>query len=154
MGLRYTNVFGPREPIEGRMSSVISQWLWRSARGKAIEIYDGTHDSGRDFIEVHRIARVILRRLKDTGKDSARGVFNLGSGVTVTFGELITWCSAFAGIDVEVHTIPFTIAEQYQHWTSVNMDALGQYYPDLIVANHESLKAYAQECWRSHREST
>ncbi len=154
MELRYTNVFGLREPIEGRMSSVISQWLWRSARGKFIEIFDGTQDSGRDFVEVHRVAGAIARRLQDTGQDPARGIFNFGSGVTVTFGEIIEWCREFAGTAVDVRTIPFLIGEQYQHWTSVNMDALGRYYPELKVADHKSLKAYAQECWRSHRETS
>lgn len=150
MGLRYTNVFGPHEPTEGRMSSVISQWLRRSAQGEPIQIFEGTEESGRDFVEVDRIARVVLRRLEDNGPAGARGVFNLGSGVTVKFRELIDWCSNFAGSQVEVRTIPFTIAGQYQHWTSVDMGALGCHYPDLVVTGHDLLRSYAHQCWRSH----
>ncbi|WP_204326026.1 NAD-dependent epimerase/dehydratase family protein [Sulfitobacter sediminilitoris] len=151
IGLRYTNVFGPREPISGRMASVISRWLCNSARREPIEIFEGTEDSGRDFVEVHRIARVILRRILDDSKDSARGVFNMGSGTTVTFGELLNWCREFAGEAIKVRTVPFHIGEQYQHWTSVDMGLLAQHYPDQTVSDKESLKEYARYCWASHK---
>jgi len=148
MGLRYTNVFGPSEPTEGRIASVISHWLKSSAHGEPIHIFEGTEESGRDFVEVDRITSVILRRLTDPAPP--RGVFNLGSGVTTTFSELIQWCREFAGKPIQVRTVPFTIAHQYQHWTCVDMSALAKFYPRLVIADRNALKEYARKCWKSH----
>ncbi len=149
MGLRYTNVFGPHEPLEGRMASVISKWLQRSARGLPIDIFEGTRASGRDFVEVDRIAFVISQRLTRPSPPHPRGVFNLGSGITVTFGELIDWCQDFAGQPMALRTIPFTIGSQYQHWTGADMSTLIVYHPNLNWGDRDRLKKYAERCWRA-----
>ncbi|HUY47450.1 MAG TPA: NAD-dependent epimerase/dehydratase family protein [Streptosporangiaceae bacterium] len=153
LGLRYTNAFGPNEPTHGRMASVISKWLQQSASGQPIEIFDGTEDSGRDFVEVDRITAVILRRLARSTQPKPCGVFNLGSGTTVTFGELIDWCRDFSGQPPAIRAIPFTIGHQYQHWTSADMTALIAYYPDLGWGDRRRLKEYAGLCWRAFRAS-
>jgi ADP-L-glycero-D-manno-heptose 6-epimerase len=149
LGLRYTNVFGPNEPIDGRAPSVISRWLRSSARAEPLEIFAGTRASGRDFVPVDRVATVIARRLADAGAAAPRGIFNLGSGVTITFGELIDWCREFSGGSLSVRDIPFAIEDQYQHWTAADMSALSAHYPDLGWGDYQLLKAYANACWRS-----
>jgi ADP-L-glycero-D-manno-heptose 6-epimerase len=149
LGLRYTNVFGPNEPIRGRMASIISQWLARSARGETIEIFEGTQRSGRDYVEVDRIAAVIERRLDSAAQEGPRGVFNLGSGVTLMFDELIGWCGEFANGPLSVRCIPFTIEHQYQHWTEADMSRLIPWYPELPWGDREQLKVYAAGCWPS-----
>lgn len=82
VGLRYFNVYGPRERHKGRMASVALHCFDQLRAEGRVRLFEGSHgcENGgqkRDFVFVDDIARVNLHFL-DHPEQS--GIFNLGSG--------------------------------------------------------------------------
>lgn len=83
VGLRYFNVFGPREATKGRPASMIYHLANQMREGKRPRIFKwGEHV--RDFIYVKDIVSANLCAM--TGKS---GVYNVGTGIGTSFNELI-----------------------------------------------------------------
>lgn len=84
MGMRYFNVYGPRQDPASPYSGVISKWSDALRTGRPLRIFgDGLQT--RDFIYVKDIARYnVLALQRDQG-----GVCNVGTGKSVTLMALI-----------------------------------------------------------------
>ena len=82
--LRYTNVFGPRQPIYGEVG-VIAIYTDRLIKGKELIIFgDGEHQ--RDYIYVADVVEFTVKSMQfDTPS-----VYNVGRGVPVTVNEVFT----------------------------------------------------------------
>lgn len=90
VGLRYFNVYGPREEHKGRMASVAYhcyQQLRRDGRVELFGEHGGFPPGGhlRDFVAVEDVARVNLHFFDHPQRS---GIFNLGSGQARTFNEV------------------------------------------------------------------
>ena len=86
VGLRYFNVFGPRQNPDGPYSAVIPKWIKKMLSNEDIEIYgDGT--TSRDFCYIQN---VIHANLLSAAKSNEIGVdfFNVAYGETTTLNEL------------------------------------------------------------------
>lgn len=90
VGLRFFNVYGPRQDPNSPYSGVISVFCRRILEGLPVEIYgDGTQL--RDFVYVTDVATAMLRAMDARGLRSR--VFNVCSGAGTTIrdlGELIS----------------------------------------------------------------
>lgn len=85
LGLRYFNVFGPRQDPHSPYSGVISIFTEKIRNGEPISIY-GDGKATRDFVSVFDVARAnLLALLSD-----ASGVCNIGSGEGQTIQEVVT----------------------------------------------------------------
>lgn len=98
-GLRYFNVFGPRQDPNGAYAAVIPHWIENVLEGKPITI-NGSAEITRDFCFVGDVVRANIlaaRCAKPSGE-----VLNIASGRSVTLAELLdtirTVASAF-GVD-------------------------------------------------------
>ena len=90
VGLRYFNVYGPRESHKGRMASVAYHFFNQyRAEGKVklFEGSDGYADGGqlRDFISIEDVVKVNMHFL-DNPHES--GIFNLGTGQAQSFNDV------------------------------------------------------------------
>ena len=54
IGLRYFNVFGPRQDPNGAYASVISRWISEMLRGESVTI-NGTRETSRDFCYIDNV---------------------------------------------------------------------------------------------------
>ncbi len=59
IGLRYFNVFGPRQDPEGAYAAVIPKWIAAMARGEAVRI-NGDGETSRDFCHVENVIQANL----------------------------------------------------------------------------------------------
>ena len=89
-GLRYFNVYGPREQHKGRMASVAlhhSQQFAADGRVRLFGAYGGyaAGAQSRDFVHVDDVVAVNLWFLEHGG---ASGVFNVGSGRSQPFNDV------------------------------------------------------------------
>ncbi len=84
VGLRYFNVYGPREFHKGHAASMIYQLYSQIVAGKAPRIFKWG-DQFRDFIYVKD---VVLANIKSS-EHSGSGVFNVGTGIGTTFNQVI-----------------------------------------------------------------
>ena len=85
-GLRYFNVFGPRQDPNGAYAAVIPRWISAVKSGDVPVIYgDGTQS--RDFCAVQNVVKANL--LAATSPESSGQVFNIGCGVRTSLNELL-----------------------------------------------------------------
>lgn len=90
VGLRYFNVYGPREQHKGRMASVAYHFFNQyRAEGKVklFEGCDGYANGGqlRDFVSIEDVVRVNMHFLDSPG---GSGIFNLGTGKAQSFNDV------------------------------------------------------------------
>jgi ADP-L-glycero-D-manno-heptose 6-epimerase len=103
VGLRYFNVYGPRESHKGRMASVAFHHYNQFRAARKVKLFEGCDgyadgEQKRDFVYVEDVAKVNLYFLDYPRKS---GIFNLGTGRAQSFNELavanVNACRALAG---------------------------------------------------------
>lgn len=86
VGLRYFNVFGPRQDPDGAYAAVVPRWIGELLDGDTPTIY-GDGETSRDFCYVANAVQANLRAA--TGPSSATGaVYNVAVGERTTLREL------------------------------------------------------------------
>jgi UDP-N-acetylglucosamine/UDP-N-acetylgalactosamine 4-epimerase len=86
VGLRYFNVFGPRQDPNGPYAAVIPRWLAALAEGKPVEIY-GDGRTSRDFCFVANAVQANLLAALKVGAVSDT-VYNVSVGGKTSLSEL------------------------------------------------------------------
>lgn len=94
IALRYFNVFGPRQDPSSPYSGVISIFVDRVARGQAPTIF-GDGEQTRDFVHV---ADVVAANLGAGLGAVTHGVFNIGSGNTLSLNQLFASIAGETGL--------------------------------------------------------
>ncbi len=129
VGLRYFNVYGPREGHKGNMASValhFNQELKETGQVKLFAGCDGYGDGEqrRDFIFVGDVAKVNLWFIDNPDKS---GIFNLGTGNSGTFNQVANAVIKWHG-NGEIEYIPFPdhLKGSYQSFTQADMSHLRQ----------------------------
>jgi UDP-N-acetylglucosamine 4-epimerase len=87
VGLRYFNIFGPRQNPAGGYAAVIPQWIRRLLRGEECVI-NGSGGITRDFCPVADVVQAnLLAATSDLPGKTAR-VFNVALGGSTTLDQL------------------------------------------------------------------
>lgn len=86
IGLRYFNVFGPRQDPDGAYAAVIPKWISAMLAGLSVEI-NGDGETSRDFSYVDNVVQANLRAaLRPEANLSA--VYNVAVGGRTTLNQL------------------------------------------------------------------
>ncbi|HSU85512.1 MAG TPA: ADP-glyceromanno-heptose 6-epimerase [Chthoniobacterales bacterium] len=96
IGLRYFNVYGPREAHKGEPASMVLHLSRQMKMGKRPRVFKHG-EQNRDFVYVKDIVQGTLRALE--AKES--GIYNLGSGQARSFNELIAILNQSLGTNFE-----------------------------------------------------
>jgi UDP-glucose 4-epimerase len=84
VGLRYYNVYGPRQGIRGAYAQILPRWCDRIEANQPIVIFaDGTQSM--DLIYVKDVAQANVCAMKS---DCTNDFFNIGTGIETTVKEL------------------------------------------------------------------
>ncbi len=128
-GLKFFNVYGPRESHKGRMASVVFQ-TWRQVKAtgmmKLFRSTDAKYADGgqvRDFVFVGDCVHHLLWLWRN---DAPNGLYNSGTGTPRTFQELATAVFNALGLPprIEYIDMPADLAKQYQNFTCADMTKL------------------------------
>lgn len=87
IGLRYFNVFGPRQDPKGAYAAVIPRWIGEILSGKASTIH-GDGETSRDFCYISNTVQANILAAMTENKDSVNQVFNVAVGDRTTLNEL------------------------------------------------------------------
>jgi len=87
IGLRYFNVFGPRQSPEGPYAAVIPLFMQSIHRGQPPTIF-GDGEQTRDFTYIENVVEANLLALFGDSKESYGGVFNVATGRTISINAL------------------------------------------------------------------
>jgi ADP-L-glycero-D-manno-heptose 6-epimerase len=126
-GLRYFNVYGPRETYKGRMASMIYQLYGQLRRDGRARLFEGSGgfaagEQRRDFVSV---ADIIDVNLFFAGGPVRKGIFNVGTGQARTFNEVVKQLTRSLGKGaVEYIPFPDGLREKYQSHTQADITAL------------------------------
>jgi ADP-L-glycero-D-manno-heptose 6-epimerase len=141
VGLRYFNVYGPREAHKGRMASVAFHHFSQFRADGRVRLFEASHgyangEQRRDFIHVDDVVKVNLHFL---GR-STSGVFNLGTGRAQPFNDValavvntmqaqtgaakLTLPEAVARGLIDYVAFPAALKGKYQAFTQADPSAL------------------------------
>ena len=133
VGLRYFNVYGPREQHKGRMASVIHHFTKQLRELGAIRMFQGSGgyadgEQRRDFVFVKDLCRINLffaGLLPESPKGPVQAVVNAGTGEARTFkavAEALMQVHGPGGI--EFVPFPGDLRNRYQHFTEADIAGL------------------------------
>jgi len=128
IGLRYFNVYGPREQHKGSMASVAyhlhKQLLAGNAEVQLFEGCDGYPDGGqlRDFVYIDDVVKVNLWFMDHPDKT---GIFNVGTGRSQSFNDIANAVIAWHKCG-KIKYIPFPehLKGRYQSFTQADISNL------------------------------
>jgi ADP-L-glycero-D-manno-heptose 6-epimerase len=153
VGLRYFNVFGPGEARKGKMASMIYHLTNQMLAGNNPKIFEhGQHQ--RDQIHVDDIVAATIAASKPTANP---GIYNLGSGTTTTFNDIVDGINQALNTSMSPDYIPMPEAmiESYQHYTCADITettkALG-WTPQRVPA--EAIIQYAAQLAHDFTKAT
>jgi ADP-L-glycero-D-manno-heptose 6-epimerase len=133
VGLRYFNVYGPREQHKGRMASVIHHFTRQLKDTGAIRMFEGSGgyadgEQRRDFVFVKDLGRMNMffaGLLPDSPKRSIQAVVNAGTGNARTFNSVADALMEVHGLG-KIDYIPFPgdLENRYQNYTQADLTSL------------------------------
>lgn len=106
-GLRFFNVYGPRERHKGGQASMVTQMLGKHE----VKLFEGAPT--RDFIHVDDCCRAIMAFLDDSDDVVVAGIVDIGTGVSRPFDDI----AAILGLKVNHVPMPESLKAQYQFHT-------------------------------------
>lgn len=128
-GLRYFNVYGPREGHKGSMASVAFHFHHQILKDGVVRLFEGSDGYGpgeqrRDFVHVDDTVAVKLWLLENP---QVSGIFNVGTGRAQSFNDVAHAVIAYHGHG-KIEYIPFPehLKGRYQSYTQADLSRLRQ----------------------------
>jgi len=156
VGLKFFNVYGPREDHKGDMRSVVHKayhQILATGRMSLFKSHRPDYRDGeqmRDFLHVADAASVVLHFLDNP---KVGGLFNCGTGRARTWKDLAHAIFAAMGRDpaIDMIDMPPHLREKYQYYTkadSAKLQAAGYAKPFMSV--EEGVRQYVE--WMQSRK--
>lgn len=127
VGLKYFNVYGPREQHKGSMASVAFHLNNQILKGENVKLFEGTDGfpnggQTRDFVYVEDVAKVVMWFLNHPDKS---GIFNCGTGRGEPFQNVAEAVVKYHNKG-EIEYIPFPdhLKGRYQSFTQADLTKL------------------------------
>ncbi len=141
IGLRYFNVYGPREAHKGRMASVAFHHFRQFRADGKVRLFEGSHgyaagEQRRDFVHVDDAVAVNLFFLEQP----ASGIYNVGTGRAQPFNDValavvnalrgqggepaLSLAAAVAKQRIEYVPFPEALRGKYQAYTQADLTRL------------------------------
>lgn len=144
IGLRYFNVYGPREAHKGRMASVVHHFSRQVAECGKVRLFAGSHgfpdgEHRRDFVFVDDVVRVNLWAANGAG---VPGIYNVGTGGSRSFNEIARAVIAWHGRgEIEYIPMPDDLKPAYQAFTEAELSKLRSAgYEDDFIPIEEGVR--------------
>ena len=149
VGLKYFNVYGPKEFYKNKTASMIIQFGHQILKGLTPKLFEGSDKILRDFIYIEDIIQANILATKP----KKSGVYNVGTGKARSFEDIVNILQKELEINNGKEYIPNPYIGQYQFFTQANIktseEFLG-YKPNFEM--EDGIKAYIPEIKRLFRE--
>ena len=146
VGLRFFNVYGPKEYYKGSTSSMVIQLGHQILDGKAPRLFIGSDQIFRDFIYIDDILQAIIKACEP----KKNGTYNVGTGISRSFQDIADILQNELNTDLgtDYFLNPY---DGYQTHTQANISSsknnLG-FEPKVSL--EQGIKAYIPEIKRLH----
>ena len=152
VGLRYFNVFGPREYHKEGMSSVVLHFFNQLKENNVIKLFKGSHgyadgEQRRDFIHVDDTIKVKNWFMTNP---EVSGIYNVGTGVSRSFNDIAKCVLDYFGKGkIQYIDFPANLEEQYQAYTEAKITKIqAKGYNGNFLSLEDGVKAYLE--WLSN----
>ncbi|MBK9096778.1 MAG: ADP-glyceromanno-heptose 6-epimerase [bacterium] len=150
VGLKYFNVYGPNEYHKGDMRSVVHkafEQIRDTGKVKLFKSLNPKYKDGeqlRDFIYIKDAVEMTLYFLD---KPAVNGLFNLGTGKSRTWNDLVKsiFIATNKPANIEYIDLPSHLREKYQYFTEANMNKIKKVgYNSSITALEDGVADYVK----------
>ncbi|DAB29893.1 MAG TPA: ADP-glyceromanno-heptose 6-epimerase [Sulfurimonas sp. UBA12504] len=149
VGLRYFNVYGPREYFKNTTASMVLQFGHQILAGKNPKLFENSDKILRDFIYIEDIVQANIKAMQP--KES--GIYNVGTGKARSFQDIVDILQKELGTELSCEYIPNPFVGSYQFHTEADIEmtkeALG-YLPAYEM--EDGIKAYVSEIKKLFKE--
>mgnify|MGYP003109012024 CR=1 FL=1 len=105
VGLRYFNVFGPRQTPDGAYAAVIPRWIGAMIRNETVKI-NGDGETSRDFCFIENVVQMNVLAAAASG-DAVNQVYNVAFNARTSLNQLFDYLvSTLAGNGVSYELRP------------------------------------------------
>lgn len=145
VGLKYFNVYGPREFFKNSTSSMVVQFGHQILKGLTPKLFEGSDKILRDFIYIDDIIQANIKACSP----KKSGVYNVGTANARSFEDIVSILQKELDIDNGKEYIPNPFVGSYQFFTQANIETTKEnlgYEPQFEM--EEGIKAYIPEIKR------
>jgi ADP-L-glycero-D-manno-heptose 6-epimerase len=133
VGLKFFNVYGPKEKQKGRMASMVTNWALQIKAGKRPVVFKEERESRRDFVYVKDIVKALL-----TAQKTKNGIYDAGTGKPRTFDDVLLNVQINLGTNKKPIYISNPFKDRYQRFTKATLG--WGFKPDYTL--EEGIKDY------------
>ncbi len=147
IGLRYFNIFGPRQNPKGPYAAVIPLFIHSIIQGEAPHINgDGNHS--RDFTYVQNAVHANILALFSEKKESLNQAYNIACGKQTTLNELFSELKKIAGSDLKANHGPERPGDVKHSYADISKASSLLGYSPAVSLEQGLLKTF--EWYRQH----
>ena len=119
VGLRYFNVYGPREFYKNKTASTVVQFGHQILKGDRPKLFEGSDKILRDFIYIEDVIQANIKACEP----KKSGIYNVGTGKARSFQDIADILQRELGTDLGTEYIPNPFSSQYQFHTEANISS-------------------------------
>ena len=150
IGLRFFNVYGPREYFKATTASMVVQLGHQILDGKVPRLFKGSDKILRDFVYIEDVVQANIKACNPT--TYKHRVYNIGTGIPRSFQEIADLLQQSLGTNLgtEYFRNPY---EGYQIHTQANIGGAQEHLGfEPIISLEVGIKTYIPEIKRLHGE--
>ena len=117
VGLKYFNVYGPKEFYKNKTASMVVQFAHQILKGLTPKLFEGSDKILRDFIYIEDVIQANIKACNP----KKSGVYNVGTGKARSFEDIVNILQKELEIDNGKEYIPNPYIGQYQFFTQANI---------------------------------
>ena len=146
VGLRFFNVYGPREYFKSSTASMVIQLGHQILDGKAPRLFENSSQISRDFIYVNDVVQANIKACSSM----KNGTYNVGTGISRNFQEIVDILQKELKTKLEIEYFPNPYSGYQMHTqanitsTKINLD----FKPKFTL--EEGIEAYIPEILQLH----
>jgi ADP-L-glycero-D-manno-heptose 6-epimerase len=151
VGLKYFNVYGPKEFFKDKTASMVVQFAHQILKGLTPKLFEGSDKILRDFIYIEDIIQANIKACSP----KKSGVYNVGTGKARSFEDIVSILQKELEIDNGKEYIPNPFIGSYQFFTQANIESTKEnlgYEPKYEM--EDGIKAYIPEIKRLFLEES
>lgn len=148
VGLKYFNVYGPKEWHKGDMRSMVLKAYEQIKNGGKISLFKSYHpdykdgEQLRDFIYVKDAVEMTVFFLE---RQDLNGIYNVGTGIPRSWNDLAKAVFSALALEPKIEYIdmPEELRGKYQYFTKAEMDKLRRAgFTKPVMSLEEAVKDY------------
>ena len=149
VGLKFFNVYGPREYYKAKTSSTVIQFGHQILNGKAPILFEGSDKILRDFINIEDVIQANIKACNP----KQNGTYNVGTGNPRSFQDIADILQKELGTTLGTQYIPNPYDGYQMHTQADITTSQANLGFEPVVSLEEGIKAYVPEIKHLHGES-